>query len=200
MNMQGLHYDLDSMFPENPDFLQEEEVCLKDIENIKRLYPAWIKRISVYVEEYIDRYEYEGSPIYNEYPDDVTVYAMAEDIYYMMADDMENAAWTENNHMFVKDELSEDNLQIMNKEEQQGSMWQTMDYESLTEGTSQMIEESTHYGKRLSSVYDINEDNEGYVFDIIRIMVCNTIYLRRRRHDRFCRCRQHLSVLPGRNA
>ena len=144
MNMQGLHYDLDSLFPENPDFLREEEICLKDFDNIKRLYPTWTKWLSVYVDEYIDRYEYEGSPIYNEYPDEVTVYAMAEDIYYMMADNMESA--------------------IRN------------------------TEESLDNGDAFASDRGRNAEDDGYIFDIIRIMVCNTIYLRRRRHDRFCRC------------
>lgn len=83
MSMRGLHYDLDSLFPESPDFLQEEEVCEKDYDNIKRLYPGWTRQIAVIIEEYVDRYEYEGSPIYHQYPDEVTIYGMADDIYYI---------------------------------------------------------------------------------------------------------------------
>ena len=124
MIMQGLHYDLDSLFPENPDFLQEEEICLEDYENIKRLYPAWVRKICVYVEEYIDRYEYEGSPIYHEYPDDVTIYSMAEDIYDMITGSAFNTEW--------------------------------------------------------------NKEDEDHILDVVRIMVCNSIYLRRQRHHEFC--------------
>ncbi len=87
MNMQGLHYNLDSMFPENPDYLQEEEFCLKDHENIKNLYPSWIRSIADIVEEYVDKYEYDGSAIYHEYPDKLSVYSMAEDVFYMMGYD-----------------------------------------------------------------------------------------------------------------
>ena len=81
MDMRGIHYDLDSMFPSEPDFLEEEELCLKDYEYLKRLYPKEIRLIASILEEYLDRYEYEGSPIYAQYPDAVTIYRMAGDIY-----------------------------------------------------------------------------------------------------------------------
>ena len=124
MNMQGLHYDLDSLFPESPDFLQEEEFCLKDYDNIRRLYPKWTRFIAKVVEEYIDRYEYEGSILYQECPDEISVYEMARDIFYMLG-------------------------------------------------------------------YDETEDSE-LMIDMIRLMVCNEIYMRRRRHERFCR-KYHLN-------
>ena len=30
MEMPGLHYDLNALFPKEMDFLEEEELCLKD--------------------------------------------------------------------------------------------------------------------------------------------------------------------------
>lgn len=119
MIMQGLHYDLDSLFPENPDFLQEEEICLRDYENLKRLYPKQMRLIAVILEEYLDRYEYEGSPMYHEYPDEVTIYRMAKDIMEMM------------NPQGDKEELNR-------------------------------------------------------MLDLIQVMICQEMYVRRRRHDRFC--------------
>lgn len=115
MYMQGLHYDLDSLFPENPDYLQDEEFCLKDHDYIKDLYPSWLRSITDIVEEYVDRYEYDGSIIYHEYPDKSTIYSMVEDIYYMLG--------------YNKDDVSD------------------------------------------------------IVLDIIQFILCNEMYIRRRRHD-----------------
>lgn len=73
MDMRGIHYDLDSLFPSEPDFLEEEELCLKDYEYLRRLYPKEVRLIASILEEYLDRYEYEGSPMYVQYPDAVTI-------------------------------------------------------------------------------------------------------------------------------
>jgi hypothetical protein len=114
--MQGLPYDLDSFFPEGPDYLQEEEICLKDYEDLKRLYPKWARYISGVIEEYTDRFEYEGSILYHEYPDEVSVYRMAEEIFDIAG-------------------------------------------------------------------YEAGDDDAGIITDIIRLMLCNEIYIRRRRHE-----------------
>lgn len=120
MDMQGFHYNLDSLFPGEPDFLEDEEFCQKDYEYMKRLYPKQVRLAVSVVEEYLDRYEYEGSPMYAQYPDAVTVYRMAEDIRRMLS-------------MDVDGEMEE--------------QWK----------------------------------------NLLQVMVCQEIYVRRRRHDKFCR-------------
>lgn len=120
MDMQGFHYNLDSLFPGEPDFLEDEEFCQKDYEYMKRLYPKQVRLAVSVVEEFLDRYEYEGSPMYAQYPDAVTVYRMAEDIRKMLSMDVEG-------------ELKE--------------QWK----------------------------------------NLLQVMVCQEIYVRRRRHDKFCR-------------
>ena len=144
MNMLGLHYDLDSLFPESPDFLQEQEICEKDYENIKRLYPGWIRPALVVIEEYIDRYEYEGSPIYHEFPDEVTVCAMSEDVYYMI-------------------------------------------YEGMGQETG-AVAGMSKAGELSASGFDEREECTGVLADLLRVMLCDEIYRRRRRHDRFVKC------------
>lgn len=120
MNMQGLHYDLNSLFPQEVDFFAEEEICLKDYEYMKRLYPREVRLVTSVLEEYLDRYEYEGSPIYAEYPDAVTIYRIAKNICEKLA----------------KRESSQEQTQLEN---------------------------------------------------MIQVMVCQEMYVRRRRHDKFCR-------------
>ena len=120
MNMQGLHYDLNSLFPKEVDFLEEEEVCLKDYEYLKRLYPKEVRLITSVMEEYLDRYEYEGSPMYAQYPDAVTMYRNANEIYKMLS-------------------------------------------------------------------YKGSDKEMTQLKNMLQVMVCHEIYVRRRRHDKFCR-------------
>ena len=127
MDMQGFHYNLDALFPSEPDFLEDEELCQRDCEYMKRLYPRQVRLAASIVEEYLDRYEYEGSPIYVQYPDAVTIYRMAKDVLAMMAKDVEK-----------------------DKEEQ----WK----------------------------------------NLLQVMVCQEIYIRRRRHDKFCRKFRHCGI------
>ncbi len=120
MDMRGIHYDLDALFPSEPDFLEEEELCLKDYEYLRRLYPKEVRLIASILEEYLDRYEYEGSPMYVQYPDAVTVYRIANEIFKQFT----------------------------------------------FEGSD----------RELSKIKDM-----------IQVMVCQEMYVRRRRHDKFCR-------------
>ncbi len=119
MNMQGMHYDLNTLFPDKNDF-QEEELCLKDYEYMKRIYPREVRLITSVLEDFLDRYEYEGSPMYAQYPDAVTVYRIANEIYKLLA---------------------------LKGSDQELAQWK----------------------------------------NLLQVMVCQEMYVRRRRHDRFCR-------------
>ena len=118
--MQGIHYNLDSLFPEEPDFLEEEELCLRDYEYMKRLYPREVRLIASVLEEYLDRFEYEGSPMYAQYPDAVTIYRIAKEIFDMLS-------------------------------------------------------------------FEGNEKEKMQLKNMLQVMVCQEMYIRRRRHDKFCR-------------
>lgn len=120
MNMQGLHYDLNSLFPQEIDFSEEEEICLKDYEYLKRLYPREVRLMASVLEEYLDRYEYEGSPMYAQYPDAVTIYRIAKEIY-----------------------------------------------------------------EKLS--FKGSDKEKAQLKNMLQVMVCQEMYVRRRRHDKFCR-------------
>lgn len=128
MDMRGIHYDFDAMFPSEPDFLEEEEICLKDYEYLKHLYPREVRLITSVLEEYLDRLEYEGSPMYAQYPDAVTVYRIAGEIYKQFK-------------------------------------------------------------------YEGSDKELSKIKELIQVMVCQEMYVRRRRHDRFCR---KFAALPER--
>lgn len=60
---------------------QTEKEYERDMELIKELYPKRMKKLLAYVEEECDKMEYEGSMMYDEYPDKVLLYRTAANVY-----------------------------------------------------------------------------------------------------------------------
>ena len=73
--------DLEKLFPDIPECIKEEKRCIDDFDYFKRMYPAKLRLAASIIEDYLDQFEYEGSPIYVEYPDRITIYRMANRIY-----------------------------------------------------------------------------------------------------------------------
>ena len=54
-----------------------------DIDYMKSMYPPVCREIQIYVDEVCDRREYEGSPMFDEYPDRVRIDGMVDEAYEM---------------------------------------------------------------------------------------------------------------------
>lgn len=63
----------------------------RDMERMKELYPEEAKRIQKLVEEECDKMEYEGSMMFDEYPDRVTLKVICERIYQLASQPQEQA-------------------------------------------------------------------------------------------------------------
>lgn len=59
----------------------DERIERRDYEYMKSMYPMAVKKILPYVEEECDRMSYEGSMIYDEYPDQLQIRLMCNRIY-----------------------------------------------------------------------------------------------------------------------
>ena len=59
----------------------DERMERRDFEYMKSMYPLEVKRILPYVEEECDRMSYQGSMIYDEYPDQLQIRLMCKRIY-----------------------------------------------------------------------------------------------------------------------
>ena len=59
----------------------DERIERRDFEYMKSMYPMAVKKILPYVEEECDRMAYEGSVIYDEYPDQLQIRLMCNRIY-----------------------------------------------------------------------------------------------------------------------
>ncbi len=63
----------------------------RDMERMKELYPEEAKRIQKLVEEECDKMEYEGSMMFDEYPDRVTLKVICDRIYQLASQPQEQA-------------------------------------------------------------------------------------------------------------
>lgn len=58
----------------------------RDMEYMRSMYPDLVKRILPFVEDECDRMEYEGSMIFDEYPDMLGIRMMADRVYNRVND------------------------------------------------------------------------------------------------------------------
>ena len=55
----------------------QEALLLQDLEYLQQMYPADVKRYQKRIAEVLDKTDYEGSMIYDEYPDRYSLRALA---------------------------------------------------------------------------------------------------------------------------
>ncbi len=63
-----------------PMYYQEEDSIIRDLEYLQQMYPAEAKRYQKVIAGILDKLDYEGSMIYDEYPDKWQLYKLSKDI------------------------------------------------------------------------------------------------------------------------
>ena len=63
-----------------PLFYQEEDKVQRDLEYLQQMYPAEAKRYQKIISSMLDKIDYDGSMIYDEYPDRMRMYSLTQDI------------------------------------------------------------------------------------------------------------------------
>ena len=63
-----------------PLFYQEEDSVQRDLAYLQQMYPTEAKKYQKRVASILDKIDYEGSMIYDEYPDKMRLYQLAGDI------------------------------------------------------------------------------------------------------------------------
>ena len=66
--------------PGYPGRMDEKEL-LNDLEYLQQTYPGEVRRCQRRIAEILDKYDYEGSMIYDEYPDRLQLRLMCRRIY-----------------------------------------------------------------------------------------------------------------------
>ncbi len=64
-----------------PNFFDEDKMSKTDLEYMKSIYPQMAKLILPIIEETCDRLEYEGSLIYDQYPDKFLLRLLSSSAY-----------------------------------------------------------------------------------------------------------------------
>lgn len=64
-----------------PLLYDDEKMERRDLEYMKSLYPMTAKKLLPYIEDECERMSYEGSVIYDEYPDQLQIRLMSSRIY-----------------------------------------------------------------------------------------------------------------------
>ncbi len=82
-----------------PAYYEEEDVMMRDLEYMQQMYPTDAKRYQKKIAGILDKMDYEGSMIYDDFPDQISLYRMAKNITEMIRkeeetpeDDKKNAS------------------------------------------------------------------------------------------------------------
>ena len=63
-----------------PMYYQEEDAIMRDLEYLQQMYPMQAKKYQKMISGILDKLDYEGSVIYDEYPDRYTLERTADNI------------------------------------------------------------------------------------------------------------------------
>ncbi|NBJ93719.1 hypothetical protein [Parablautia muri] len=63
-----------------PVYYEEEDSIIRDLEYLQQMYPSEARRYQKTISSILDKLDYEGSMIYDEYPDKWQVYKLSKDI------------------------------------------------------------------------------------------------------------------------
>ena len=76
-----------------PDYrgAENEARLLQDLEYLQQIYPGEVKRCQKRIAEILDRTDYEGSMIYDEYPDRYSLQALAKSMCKILENEEGNA-------------------------------------------------------------------------------------------------------------
>lgn len=73
-----------------PYFMKEEDSVLRDLEYLQQMYPEQAKMLQVRVAGILDKMDYEGSLLYDEYPDKWQLYRLGDSVVEILKrEDME---------------------------------------------------------------------------------------------------------------
>jgi len=64
-----------------PSLFGDDKQDKQDMEYLKSMYPNTVKQLLLYVEAECDKLEYEGSMMFDEYPDQLQLHMMCNRIY-----------------------------------------------------------------------------------------------------------------------
>ena len=90
-----------------PDYYHsgQEAALLRDLEYLQQMYPGDVKRYQRRIAEILDKTDYEGSMIYDEYPDKCSLQALAGSMMKILEKEEQNAPAEDMIQILLCDEI-----------------------------------------------------------------------------------------------
>lgn len=90
-----------------PELWDEEKMCKRDQEYMQSIYPEIAKILLPFIERECERLEYDGSLIYDEYPDKLLLRLMCSRVYKNAEDELYKYGmlWEKEKKQWVRDML-----------------------------------------------------------------------------------------------
>ena len=70
-----------------PFFYEEEDRVMQDLEYLQELYPQEARKYQKTIIRLLDRFDYDGSVIYDEFPDRMAIYGIARGMMQVIEDE-----------------------------------------------------------------------------------------------------------------
>lgn len=77
------------MTASNDILLARDDTAVQDLEYFQKLYPMMVQKYRERVSSMLDKMDYEGSMIYDEYPDKIGIERLAKAMYDMLRQEEE---------------------------------------------------------------------------------------------------------------
>lgn len=74
-----------------PMYYQEEDSIIRDLEYLQQMYPSEAKKYQKVIAGILDKLDYEGSMIYDEYPDRCSLLALTKSICRVLEKEEDSA-------------------------------------------------------------------------------------------------------------
>ena len=88
-----------------PLIWEEEDTVMRDLEYLQELYPRQAKKYRKRIEELLERFDSEGSVLYDEYPDKYMIYHLSRKIRESMEPEISTQA--------IREDFLDELIQVM---------------------------------------------------------------------------------------
>lgn len=95
-----------------PTSYEEDNMVMQDLEYMQQLYPVMAKKFQKKIASFLDMLDFQGSLIYDEYPDYWSLYRLSRDILNILKQEASNDS-TQNDFPPEYWELAGDMVQVI---------------------------------------------------------------------------------------
>ncbi len=147
-----------------PMAYEDEDVMLRDLEYLQQMYPQDAKKYQKKIVTILDKMDYEGSMIYDDYPDQFMLYKLSRDI----------------TEMIRKDEIAETARTMDQQSEKQtaDSMENDVDASEEADGVMSPIKNT------MAQEADLSPERWKQIGDLVQVLLFYEIYKRRHNSGR----------------